>query len=288
MQISQFGRIAFWMLGALLAFSGTAVAIRELSHALSLFEILTIRTFGGVVILTSFLLWKPALRFELVPRLMHLHLLRGVTHFAAQYGWAMSIQLLPLATAFAIEFTMPIWVALLAVLFLGEQMTSSRAISIALGFLGVLVVVRPGLATFQPASLIMLLAAFGFAVNAIFTKKLTRVATTFTILFWMNLVQLPLAAAGSDPDFVFRITMADVPAALGFAVTGLMSHYCLTNAFRAGDASVVVTLDFLRIPLIALVGWLLYGESLDLFVFAGAGLIITGVLWNLRAESRGA
>jgi drug/metabolite transporter (DMT)-like permease len=72
---------------------------------------------------------------------------------------------------------------------------------------------------------------------------------------------------------------------IGIGVSGLVSHYCLTNAFRAGDAGVVVPLDFMRIPLIAVIGWWLYGEPLDVFVFLGAGLIITGILWNLRSEA---
>jgi drug/metabolite transporter (DMT)-like permease len=65
------------------------------------------------------------------------------------------------------------------------------------------------------------------------------------------------------------------------------AHFCLTNAFRAGDASVVVPLDFLRMPLIAVVGWLVYDEAFDPYVFLGAGLIVAGVLWNLQAELRG-
>ena len=74
--------------------------------------------------------------------------------------------------------------------------------------------------------------------------------------------------------------------ALGIGIAGLSSHFCLSNAFRAGEAVVVVPIDFLRIPLIALVGWWLYGEMIDIYVFVGSGLIIVGVLWNLRAESR--
>jgi len=83
---------------------------------------------------------------------------------------------------------------------------------------------------------------------------------------------------------VTKLDQGQVPAVIGIGVTGLLSHYCLTNAFRAGDAGVVVPLDFMRIPLIAVIGWWLYGERLDVFVFLGAGLIITGVLWNLRSE----
>ena len=103
--------------------------------------------------------------------------------------------LLPFATVFALEFTMPAWVALLAALILGERMTPSRIGSIVLGFLGVLVIVRPGLASFQPVALLVLFAAFGFAISLIATKKLTNRVSTFTIIFWMNVIQLPLALA---------------------------------------------------------------------------------------------
>jgi drug/metabolite transporter (DMT)-like permease len=129
------------------------------------------------------------------------------------------------------------------------------------------------------------MAAFGLAVALIATKKLTRTDSTFAILFWMMLIQLPLALIASEPLFVTKLDPAQVPAVIGIGVSGLVSHYCLTNAFRAGDAGVVVPLDFMRIPLIAVIGWWLYGEPLDIFVFLGAGLIITGILWNLRSEA---
>src|SRR5260370_41676807 len=101
----------------------------------------------------------------------------------------------------------------------------------------------------------------------------------------MNLIQLPLALIASNPLFVTKLGLAQLPAVLGVGISGLASHYCLANAFRWGDASVVVPLDFLRIPLIAVVGWWLYGEQLDVFVFIGAALIVAGILWNLRSEA---
>jgi drug/metabolite transporter (DMT)-like permease len=85
--------------------------------------------------------------------------------------------------------------------------------------------------------------------------------------------------------FPFSLEIGHLPALLGIAVAGLTSHYCLSNAFRAGDATTVVPFDFLRIPLIALVGWLFYNETLDPVVFVGAAFIIAGVVWNLRAEA---
>ena len=92
---------------------------------------------------------------------------------------------------------------------------------------------------------------------------------------------------GSDPTFVLRIDASMVLPLVGIVVAGLTTHLCLTNAFRYGDAVIVVPLDFMRVPLIALIGWSFYGEPLDALVFAGAGLIIAGVLWNLRDEVRG-
>jgi drug/metabolite transporter (DMT)-like permease len=107
----------------------------------------------------------------------------------------------------------------------------------------------------------------------------------FTILIWMNALQLPMYLAGSDPHFVLRLGSAQLLPALALAVAGLASHFCMTNAFRYGDATLVVPLDFLRIPLIAVIARTVYGEPLDPLVFLGAGIIIAGVLWNLRAET---
>jgi len=225
------------------------------------------------------------LRATINCRHLPLQLLRNTVHLGASYLWATSLLLIPLATAFALEFTTPAWTLLLAAPVLGERLTASRIGAVVFGLLGVLVISRPGLATFQPGALLTLVAALGLAIALIATKKLTRTDSTFAIVFWMMLIQLPLALAGSDPLFVTKLNQGQVPAVIGIGVTGLLSHYCLTNAFRAGDAGVVVPLDFMRIPLIAVIGWWLYGERLDVFVFLGAGLIITGVLWNLRSEA---
>jgi drug/metabolite transporter (DMT)-like permease len=211
--------------------------------------------------------------------------MRNGVHFAAQVAWATSLTLLPLATVFALEFTMPAWTALLAAFFLHERLTQSRIGAVVLGFIGVLVIIRPGLESFRPAAFLVLAAAFGYAITVTATKRLTRTETTFGIIFWMNLMQLPMNLAGSDPLFWLELGTAQILPVVGVGLAGLTSHYCLSNAFRAGEATLVVPLDFMRIPLIALVGWSLYGEPLDAFVFAGAGLIISGVLWNLRAET---
>lgn len=278
-------RLVLWMSGALLSFSVIAISIRELAGTLNVLEILAIRSGSGVIVLLALAAIRPALRRQLAWRRMPLHIVRNTVHFAATYAWALSLTMLPLATAFALEFTAPAWVALFAVLLLGERLTASRIGAVALGFLGVLVILHPGVGTFRPIALVMLAAAVGFALAIIATKKLITTESTFTILWWMSAIQLPMNLAGSDPLFLLKLGAATALPALGVAVAGVASHFCLTNAFRHGDAVIVVPLDFLRIPLIAVVGWAFYGEVLDPLVFLGAGFIIAGVLWNLRAET---
>jgi drug/metabolite transporter (DMT)-like permease len=274
------------MTGALLAFSGMAVSVRMLSGKLTVMEILALRGGLGLVVMSAIAAARADLRRTILSRKLPLHFFRNTIHLGATYLWAMSLLLLPFATVFSLEFTAPAWTLLLAWLVLGEHMTPSRVGAVVLGLIGVLVIVRPGLATFQPAALLVLGAAIGFATTQIATKQLTRTDPTFAIIFWMNAIQLPLAYLASDPLFPARLGTADLPAVLAIGTTGLASHYCLTNAFRAGDASMVMPLDFMRIPLIAVIGWWLYGERLDPLVFLGAGLIITGILWNLRSEAR--
>lgn len=273
------------MIGALLSFSIMAVSIRELSRAgLSIFEILAIRSGVALLVLLSLLAVRPEMRLHAVPRRMGLHLFRNTIHYASQFSWALSLTMLPLATVFSLEFTMPAWTAVLAVWFLHERMNASRLGVVVLGLIGVLVILRPGIAGFNPAAILVLLAAFGYAITMITTKKLTITETTFAIIFWMAVIQFPLSLIGSDPAAFLNIDTRHILPAIGVGTAGLTSHYCLSNAFRSGDATLVVPLDFMRIPLIAVVGWAFYGEQLDLFVLLGALIIVSGVLWNLRSE----
>lgn len=274
------------MIGTLLSFCVMAVAIRSLWGTLTIMEILAVRAAIGLSITGLAAAIRPELRHTITRRRLGLHFVRNSIHFGSQYLWAMSLVLLPLATVFSLEFTMPAWTMLLAPLLLGEHMTQSRVGAVILGLAGVFVILRPGIESFQPAALLVLTAAFGYAVQNIATKKLTATESTFAIVFWMNVIQLALGLIGAGFWFVGKIGIEQLPAVAGLGTAGLFAHFCLSNAFRAGDASIVVPLDFMRIPLIAVVGWWLYGEALDAFVFAGAGLIITGIVWNLRSESQ--
>jgi drug/metabolite transporter (DMT)-like permease len=275
------------MTGALLSFSTVAVAIKSLASTFGLFDILAFRSATGLAALLVALGAVPALRRSVSVRHAGLHLARNGVHFAGQYLWSVGVVLLPLATVFALEFTTPAWVAAMAVLFLGERMTAGRLGAIAFGLVGIVVILRPGLETLRPGALAVLGSAVAFAATAIGTKLLTRREGTFAILLWMNALQLPVTLAGSDPASWGRVGAEHWPALAALAVAGLTSHLCLTQAYRHGDATVVVPLDFLRLPLIAVVGFLAFGEALDPWVFVGAAFIIVGTMWSLLSETRG-
>src|SRR5436190_21375372 len=273
------------MSGALLAFSTMAVSVRVLAATLTVMEILAVRAGLGLLVMLVLAGMRPELRSGMRRRHLGLHLIRNTIHLGGQWLWAMSLLLLPLATVFALEFTAPAWTLLLAIPLLGERITATRVGAVLLGLAGVLVILRPGMETFRPAALLVLAAALAFAMTLTLTKKLTRTETTFAVILFMNLIQFPLALSASNPMSLATLSIRQLPALAAVGVSGLVSHYCLANAFRSGDATVVVPLDFMRIPLIAVIGWWLYGESLDIFVFVGAGLIVAGIFWNLRAEA---
>ncbi|MGL4441224.1 MAG: DMT family transporter [Bosea sp. (in: a-proteobacteria)] len=283
--------VLFWMLGSLVSFAGVALSVRGLQGAMTVFEMLAVRNIGGLIILGGMMLMAPGPDQTMRMSKPRIHLLRNTAHFTGQALWVWGVTVLPLATVFAIEFTTPAWVALFAVLFLKERMTVFRALAIALGFAGVLIILRPGLESFRPEAIAVVLAAVFFGMQITTTKFLTGSNSTWTIMFWMNLMQLPMnmlanMALGQSPLIVGKLSADIWLPALGIAVTGFLAHYCLTNAFRHGDATLVVPIDFLRVPLIALIGWLFYNETPELAVLLGALVVIAGVVINLVAEAR--
>jgi drug/metabolite transporter (DMT)-like permease len=256
-----------------------AVAGREAARELSVFQIMLMRSVLGMAMLWPLVRAAGGVRAVRTDRLPQ-HVWRNVVHFAAQYGWFVALTLIPLAQLVSIEFTMPIWSAALAVLFLGERMSGRKWFAVALGLVGVAVIVRPGTGQLNAGQLIALASALGFAVSVVLVKSLTRTDAAVAISFWMLVVQ---SAIGLVPALV--VWQWPSAAAWGWVVVvafcGTYSHYCFARAMQHADATVVVPMDFLRVPLTALVGWLAYSERLDLFTALGVGLILAGNLLNL-------
>ncbi len=269
--------------GALLCFSLMAVAVRELLDTMGTFEVLFLRASVSLLIVLAVLprYGIGALR----TRRIGLHAARDVLHFGGQAAWVYAIGVLPLATVFAIEFTMPVWTAVLAVLLLGERLDRGRVVMLVLGLAGILVILRPGLAVIHPGALATLAAAIFFAAVMVATKRLSATDSPLAVLFYMSVIQMPLGLAAALPNWVAP-TAADLPWIVAVGVAGFGSHYCLTRAFVHADATFVVPLDFLRLPLIAVVGALFYGEPIELATFLGAAVIFAGIYYSLTRERR--
>ena len=273
------------MSGALVSFLAMAVSARELSAALGTFQILFFRSVIGLLVLA--LLLSRSGWHQLATASIGLHFARNIAHYAGQFGWFYSIAVIPLAAVFAIETTTPIWTAVFAVFLLDERITRARCAAIFLGFAGVLVILRPGAAVIHPAAIAMLLGAVAFGLSITLTKKLAARDAPMAILFYMALIQLPL---GLLPATFSWVNPAPPlwPWLIAVGLTSLTAHYCMVRALAVADATVVIPMAFLQLPLISLLGFLLYKERIEWFLFMGAALILAGNLVNVRAEQRGA
>ncbi len=275
-------RGVLWMSGAVLSFCAMAIAARALLEHLGVFAVLFYRTAVALLIVLAVALPRgTSLRTQMMP----VHLWRNIFHLGGQWSWVYALGALPLATVFAIEFTSPIFTALLAVMLLGERMNVGRVTMLVLGFAGVLVILRPGLAVVHPAALVMIFGSFCFAVQMIGTKRLAGSDAPLTVLFWMSVIQTPICLVAALPTWTMPVA-ADLPWIAVMGGGSFTAHYCLTRAMRHADASVVVPVDFFRLPLIAVVGALFYGEPFEPAVLIGAAMIFLGTWFSLARESR--
>jgi drug/metabolite transporter (DMT)-like permease len=286
MQSSNPWKAAAWMMGAVVSFTAMAVAGRALLTGMNTFELMLYRSVVGFAVVVLVLARSRRGFAQVRSRRPGLHLVRNAFHYTGQNLWFFAVAAIPLAQLAALEFTNPLWVALLAPVLLGERLTPTRLVAALLGFLGVLIVARPGVEPLEAGHVAGLAAAVCFALNTIYTRQIMGHDSVLCVLFWMTLLQGTASLALSLPGGI----PVPGPAALGWiaiiGLTGLSAHYALTSALGHAPASIVAPMEFVRLPVVALVGMALYGEPLSLAVFAGAAVIITGNLVNLRAETR--
>ena len=274
---------ALWMAGWLALMLILAIAGKEAMRELNVFEVMEARSILGLLLLYPLIRRSGGFATVRTARLPQ-HIARNLIHYGAQLGWFFALTLIPIGQVVAIEFTMPIWTAILAAMFLGERMTVWKVAAIVLGVVGVIVIVRPAAGEVNPGQLIALGAAVGFGISIAMVKSLTRTEHSVAIIFWMLVVQ---SLAGLFPAlYVWTWPPTHVWGwVLVIAFCGTFSHYCMARAMLHADATVVIPMDFLRVPLTAAAGWLIYAERLDIFTVLGAALILFGNLLNLRATN---
>ena len=279
-------KAAYWMIGAMFSFSLMAISGRELGGHLDTFEIMMYRSLIGIFIVLIFIIYNKSF-LEISIQRIKLHFIRNIFHFAGQNLWFFAVVYIPLSQLFAFEFSVPIWVAVLAPIFLKEKLTLVRFLAIAIGFLGILIVARPNFSTLDPAIIAAALCAIGFAVTSIATKKLTTTETITCILFWLTVMQFIFGfiCAGIDGAIDFPIGLELIWIAI-IGLCGLIAHFCITKALSMAPALVVSPLEFLRLPFISIIGYFMYNENLELLVFFGAILVLFANIINIRNEAK--
>ena len=282
--MSSISQAALWMAGWLGATLAMTVAGRELGQDIPVFVLMLFRSLIATAILAPIVLAQG----DVITRLsqFRLHVVRNVIHYGAQYAWFSALLLIPLAEVISIEFTTPMWVAILAAFFLGERLNTFKIAAIGLGFAGILMIVRPGAATADVGHILALAAALGFGSAITLTKFITRRDSALTVIFLMFAIQ---SVIGAVPAFlVWKWPHAESwawVAVVGLA--GTFSHFCLSKALSLADASVVIPMDFLRVPLTALLAYWLFHEGLDAYSILGAALILGANVVNLaKARAR--
>ena len=276
-----------YMTGAIGSFSAMAVAGREVSFELDTFEIMMYRSFVGIAVVLA-LGWYFGTLGQITRRHMGTHFTRNLAHFTGQNLWFYAVTVIPLTQLFALEFTNPLWVLLLSPMVLGERLTRMRVLAAVMGFAGILIITRPWEFGISFGVTTAALSAVAFAWTTLMTKKLTRTETVTCVLFYLTVMQavFGVICAGYDGDIAVP-SMTALPYVMVIALCGLLAHFCITSALALAPATVVIPVDFARLPMIAVIGMLAYGEALDIMVLAGAVLIFVGNYSNILHETRG-
>jgi drug/metabolite transporter (DMT)-like permease len=214
-----------------------------------------------------------------------MHLWRAAVGLVAMLTWFSAIAYLPLAEAVALNFTVPLFATAGAALFLGEAVRARRWTATAVGFLGVVVILRPGFTEFTPLMTLPVIAAGFMAVSTLLVKSLSRTEAPAAIVTYMNLLLTPLSLLPAL--FVWRWpTLTELGLGLFIGLCAALAHNAFTRAFVQADASAVMPFDYSRLPFVAMVGYLLFAEVPDGWTWVGAAIIAAAAIYIAQRESR--
>lgn len=276
-------RGAIWMVLGGLFLTLLAIVIRHLQQRYNVLEMILMRS------VVSFLLILPwAIRVGLVDlrtRRLGLHVFRNTIHYCGNVGWFVGVTLVPLADLSALQFTVPLFTVIMAAIFLRETVGAHRWTATAIGFLGALLIIRPGFVAIGPGTLAVMLSALFYASSQVSTKALSRTEHPNVVLFYMSVIFIPISAIPAAFVWTTPLWEDTIPILL-LGIFGYLAHFCIIRAFTAADASFVMPFDFLRLPIAALFGFFLYLEKPDIWVWAGAVIIFGSTYYITWHENR--
>ena len=271
------------MLASVALFSLMDAGLKLLSAHYPPFQVAALRGLSSLPLVLAWALWTVGPRALLRVR-WPLHLLRGVLGIAMMASFVYALKRLPLSTAYSIFFVAPLLITALSVPILGEKVGPRRWSAIAVGLVGVLVVLRPtgeGMLTW--AGLAVLVAAFGYAVSAITVRVLARTDPSQAITFWLLALMALGAGALALPGWV-PLRAQDLWIVGGIGVAGAIGQYAITEAFRLAEASRVAPLEYSALVWGLLLDLTLWGVLPDAVTWIGAAIIIASGLYLIRRE----
>ena len=273
---------AIYMIFASLGFSIMNVAIREASLEIEPLQVVFFRNFFAMLFMLP---WLARMGFSVLrTQRLGLYIWRSLLGLVAMGLWFTSLTYLPLAEAVALNFTVPLFATAAAALFLGEIVRARRWSATAIGFLGVLVILRPGFQELTwPMTLPIIAAAF-MALSIVIVKKLSRTEHPTSIVFFMNVLLTPISLVPAL--FVWQWPSWRVIALMSLVgLVAVFSHVAFTRAYQMADASAMLPFDYTKLPFVALFAFALYGEIPDLWTWIGAGIIAVSSLYIAHRES---
>lgn len=272
-----------YMLIAVSVWAAMMILVKALSAEYTSFQILFIRTLFGLVLLAP-LLRRNGLSTLKTQRLP-LHMGRAICSYFGMLGLFIGLGEIPIAEVVSLSFTQPIFIFLLAAVLLGEKFNRVRIIAIVGGFTGVLILLRPGFSEIGFGAAVVLGGAITYACSNVCIKRLMTTDSVASTTIWVNILMCPLAGI---PAAFFWVTptLPDLALLAGVALTGTAGIWFISRAYAAADMSAVVPFDFLRLPIVATAGWLWFGETTDVWTFAGAVVIFASTYALARSEAR--
>ena len=280
--MSNAAKGALWMIAAAAALTAMAVCIRYLP-AYSVLLMIFLRNVINLVLMAPSMIRQG--KSMIVTQRLGTHALRNLFLYSGNVAWFYGVTLIALADVASLQFTSPLFTAIIAAAFLGEKIGGHRMVAILVGFAGALIIIRPGMIPINLGTVMILIAAFLYSCAHVVTKRLSDTESGSTVVFYMSVTILVYSAIPAF--FVWQTpAWADMPAMIGLGITGYATHYCITRSLAVGDASFVIAFDFMRLPFSTLLGWLLFREMLDTWTVAGALIIFAAGYYSTMREAK--
>ena len=277
---------SLWMVGGVFSLTLMAISGKEISLQIDTFEILFFRSVIGILIVLVVFATK-GLFHEINFKQIGTHLKRNIAHFTGQNLWLYALGSITLAEVTSLEFTMPIWIVIFSFFMLNENLNKLRIISIFIGFIGVLIIIRPNIEIINLGVVGAGFSAVAFALTNIYTRKLTKTESTLTIIFFLTSIQLIFGFATSFIDGKLDLPSSEtIPWIVVLGIGGLVAHYCITTALTYAAPSVVAPIDLFRLPLVVLIGIIFYSESGDVYIYVGSLLIVLANWLNKKKANK--